>query len=282
MFKIMKVLITGANGQLAKAISIQDKRNEIIATGKNQLDVTDKTQCTEFLAKVKPDIVYHFASMTRGDECAANPQLAYKVNVVGTRNLARATAKLNIPILFVSTNEVFDGKKSTPYTESDTPNPKTIVGKNKLEAEKIVAKTNPKHYIVRTMWLYSKWSNNFIHAILKKATVNKTIKLVYDEIGSPTNTLDLAKAITKLTKTNKFGVYHLANKGSASRMDFGEEVFQRLGIDINIIPVSLNDYKRLSKPPLYSVLGNVKAKKLGITMRGWKTALKEFLSKEFV
>jgi dTDP-4-dehydrorhamnose reductase len=179
---------------------------------------------------------------------------AYQINVVGTRNVARVTAKMDIPLVFVSTNEVFDGSSNSPYKETDVPHPKTVVGKDKYKAEQVIQKTNRKYIIIRTMWLYSDWSENFIHAIIKKAKNNSSIKLVYDEIGSPTNSNDLAKAILKLIKHKKYGIYHITNKGSASRLEFGREILKQLHFTTKIQAIPLVEFKRLSKPPLYSVL----------------------------
>ncbi len=278
----MKILITGASGQLAKSFEEQNKKDTLIMATKSLINIEDREDVYKKVKHFNPDIVFHFASMTRGDECAAQPEKAYKINVVGTRHIARITAKLGIPILFVSTNEVFDGKSSKPYVESDMPRPKTTVGKNKLLAEGIIKKTNPQHYIIRTMWLYSKWSDNFIHAIVRKANQNKSVQLVSDEIGAPTSAVDLAKAIAKLIQTKKFGTYHLVNTGEASRLDFGKEVFKKLSLNIDVKAVKLEEFKRISTPPLYSVLSNTNAKKLGITLRDWKSALTDFLSRNKV
>lgn len=275
----MRILVTGGNGQLAKTIHLLDKKNIIVLARQKELNVTNKESISAAMKKYSPDMIYHFASVTRGDQCAQHPDLAYKVNVVGTKNIAKATKDVDIPVVFVSTNEVFDGKKTKPYTESDKPNPQSVVGKNKWDAEKIIARINPKHYIVRTIWLYSEWSENFIHAIVKKARSEKSIKLVNNEVGCPTYSLDLAIAIQKLTSTRVYGTYHLSNKGSVSRLDFGVEVFRLLNLHPHIIPISLKEYDRMSLPPEYSVLANIRAKELGITMRNWKLALKDFFGK---
>jgi dTDP-4-dehydrorhamnose reductase len=275
----VKILITGANGQLAKAIKEQNTSHELIMATKSQLNIENRVDVYKTISLHKPDMVFHLASMTRGDECAANPKKAYQINVVGTRNVARVTAKMDIPLVFVSTNEVFDGSSNSPYKETDVPHPKTVVGKDKYKAEQVIQKTNRKYIIIRTMWLYSDWSENFIHAIIKKAKNNSSIKLVYDEIGSPTNSNDLAKAILKLIKHKKYGIYHITNKGSASRLEFGREILKQLHFTTKIQAIPLMEFKRLSKPPLYSVLDTTKVEKMGIRMRNWKTALNEFVSK---
>ena len=150
----MRILITGANGQLAKSVQQNNSLHTIIMAPRSVINIEDKDDVNSKVEAIKPDIVYHFASMTRGDECAADPEKAYRINVLGTQHIAEVTAKLGIPILFVSTNEVFDGTSTEPYSEGDLPKPITIIGKIKLQAEDIITKTNPQHYIIRTMWLY--------------------------------------------------------------------------------------------------------------------------------
>lgn len=273
----MKIFITGANGQLAKSIiQLYPKQNLYLAS-KDELDITNKKQVISQINKFKPDIVFHFASLTRGDECAKNPDKAYAINVDGTRYVVEICKKLDIPVLFVSTNEVFDGKKKTYYTEIDKPNPVTIAGKTKHEAEKIIKDHLEKYFIVRTSWLYSKWSANFVHAVLKKARADKQITLVKDEVGTPTYSHDLAHAIKKLVSTEKYGIYHLVNKGIVSRLDFAKKVFEIKRVKVNIIPVKLNEFKRASKPPKYTPLKNIKGEKHGIKLPKWDNALKRFM-----
>lgn len=274
----MKVFITGANGQLAKYLADLYAGDELYLGTKHKLDVTNRNQVLKKIAKFKPDIVFHLASVTRGDESAKNPEKAFEVNVEGTRNVVEACKKYDSAILLVSTNEVFDGLKKTAYTEKDPQNPITVIGKNKYEAEKIVKENLKKYYIVRTSWLYGEHSLNFLHAVLKKAREEKEIKLVSDEVSSPTYSLDLAVALKKLVATGKYGTYHLSNLGSASRLKFAKKAFEICDLnEINIVPIALSEYQRLSKPPLFTPLANVNAKKLGIIMPKWENALKRFL-----
>lgn len=276
--KNIKIFVTGGNGQLAKSVAQVFPKENLILASKNDLDITSKTKVLKEMSKIKPDFVFHFASMTRGDECAKNPKLAYKVNVTGTKNIVDACKKYSATLLFVSTNEVYDGKKKVPYKELDKPNPITVIGQTKLEAEEIIKKNLKKYFIVRTSWLYSKWSSNFLHIILDKARKENELKLVKDEISSPTYSLDLAYALKKLVSTKKYGIYNISNLGKASRLQFAKKALEIYKIKkIKIIPIKLDDYKRYSKPPKYSALNNSKSKKIGIDMTKWDNALKRFL-----
>lgn len=273
-----RIFITGADGQLAKSFSEIHRGEGLYFANKIDLDVTNRKEVFKKIKKFKPDIVLHFASMTRGDECAENPDKAFLINVEGTRNIVEICKKNNVTLLFVSTNEIFDGKKKFPYKETDKPNPITVIGQTKLEAEKIIKKNLKKYFIVRTSWLYSKWSLNFIHAVLDKARKEVNLELVRDEISSPTYSLDLVLAIKKLISTKKYGIYHISNLGSVSRLDFAKKAFEIYKMKkVKITPKSLNEYKRKSKPPHYSPLNNTKAKKHGILMPRWDKALERFL-----
>lgn len=276
----MRIFITGANGQLAKSfLDLNQNLNAVIYQAtKKDLDVTDKKQVIQQIKNFKPDIVFHFASLTRGDECVKHPEQAFKINVDGTKNIVEACNLVDAEILFVSTNEVFDGKKNTPYKENDKKNPITVVGKTKHEAEEIIKASMKKYYIVRTSWLFSKWSANFLHAVLKKAKDTKKVELVGDEISSPTYSYDLVMAIVALLRTGKYGIYHFSNEGFTSRLDFAKKMFEIYSIDkVEIIPIRLESYPRLSKPPLFSALKNVEGAKLKVVLPSWEDALKRFL-----
>lgn len=274
----MKVLITGGDGQLAKSIIEAYSNNGLIVTTKKDLDVTNRIKAIRKISDINPDIIFHFASMTRGDECAKNPTKANLINIEGTRNVVEACKKNKCALLFVSTNEVFDGKKKTAYTEKDEPNPITTAGKTKYEAEKIITANLEKYFIIRSSWLYSKWSNNFLNKVLDIAEKYKKLAVVDDEISSPTYSVDLAKAIKQLIKTNKYGIYHLSNTGKASRFDFALKSLKFSKISpYDISRIKLKDFPRLSKPPLFTPLNNSKAKRIGIKMASWESALKRYL-----
>lgn len=273
----MRIFITGANGQLAKSFVELLPDVEIHLATKKSLDVTNRRQVRKQIKEFNPDIVFHFASLTRGDECAKDPKLANKINVRGTENVVVACSDVDAAIVFVSTNEVFDGGKGEPYQETDSQNPITVAGKTKYKAEQAIMQGMKKYFIVRTSWLFSKWSANFLQVVLTKATKNKKVQLVEDEVSSPTYSVDLAKAILDLIKTKKYGIYHLVNEGIVSRLEFAKKAFEINGIkDVIINPVKLSDFARLSKPPLFSPLKNTKGAKLHIVLPHWEDALTRF------
>lgn len=272
------ILITGANGQLAQSMIAVFPKKKLYLAQKSELDVTNKNHIDQVITKIKPAIIFHFASLTRGDDCARDPDMAFRINVEGTRNIVFACKKFNIPLLFVSTNEVFDGKKKSFYTEKDVPNPITVAGKTKLEAENIIRKNLEKYFIIRTSWLYSKWSSNFLHVMLNKAKTSKVLEIVEDEISSPTYSLDLAVAIKELIASNAYGLYHVVNEGMSSRIQLAKKAFELRNVTgIQVVPVKLKDFDRLSKPPLFTPLNGAKIRKLGIALPSWEDGLKRFL-----
>ncbi len=277
----MKIFVTGGDGQLGKCLkSFANKGDTLKFASRNDLDITNPKEVLSVITAFKPNIVLHFAAKTRGDDCARDPKVARLINVRGTRNIITACKNIGADLLFISTNEVFDGKKRSPYSEKDKPNPISIVGKQKFQAEQAIRNSMRNYYIVRTMWLYSEYSSNFLQAIFDKARKNIRVRIVDDEIGSPTSTAELARAILKLIKTKKYGTYHLANRGQASRYEFAMVALNAADIsNIKILPVKLSDYKRLSPPPKYSPLSSAKAEKLGILFSDWKVPLIQFVKK---
>lgn len=273
----MRILITGAEGQLGKSIITFLEKHKLFLLNKKTGNILDKNLISNVFNSFKPEIVFHFASLTKGDECARNPELAYEINVQGTINIVDLCKKHDAPILFVSTNEVFDGTKNDYYIETDLPNPITVVGKTKFEAENYIKNNLNKYFIVRTMWLYSKWSSNFLHAIINKVKNTNEITLVSDEIGSPTSSADLSKAILKLIEKNQYGIYHLVNEGKTSRLEFGTKILELMNMKAEIKSISLKDFDRVSKPPLFSALKNLNAKKLNVTLPPWEKALEQFI-----
>lgn len=272
------ILVTGGNGQLAKSMLEVYPKSDLYLATKSELDVTDKNLVLKIISKIRPRMIFHFASLTRADDCARDPDLAYRINVEGTRNIVEVCKKFDIPLLFVSTNEVFDGKKKSAYIEKDKANPITIAGTTKFQAENIIKENLKKYFIIRTSWLYSKWSRNFLYVIFSKAKELKQIQIVKDEISSPTYSLDLAIAIKELLLSDEFGLYHLVNEGMASRLRLAKKAFAFSNVDgISISPISLKDFDRPSKPPLFSPLKNTKAREMGIVLPRWEDGLRRFL-----
>lgn len=277
----MIIAITGGSGQLAQSYSEIDKENQLILLSKNDLDITDEKSLFSKFKKINPDIIFHFASLTRRIDCANNKELAYKINVDGTKNIVNFCKKFKKKLVFISTNEVFSGNKRDYYFEADKPDPITTVGKTKLAAEEYIRRNLKEFFIVRTSWLYSKWSNNFLQTIISIAKENNEISLVTDEVGSPTYSIDLAKAIKDLIKTNSYGIFHISNIGMASRYDFGKKALSILKLNsIKVNKITIDQFPAIEMPPKFSPLKSSKLQKISINLNPWEKSLSDFLTKQ--
>ena len=252
----MKVFITGAAGNLGAELARQlaDRHSivgaDILAGVDYRLDVTDYAACRRLLADIAPDIVLHPAAWTDVDGCALDPARALLINGVGTAHLAALTAQHGIPMLYVSSNEVFDGGLRRPYVEYDRANPVNAYGYSKWYGERALAQVNPKHYIVRSSWLFAHGGRNFIQAILDADRAGKPLRVVTNEVANPTYTNDLATAIASLIETGRYGIYHLANEGAASRWSFARFALDCAGFaDTPIARISRHEWQRPSPAP---------------------------------
>jgi dTDP-4-dehydrorhamnose reductase len=282
--KQVKVLITGSKGQLgielARQLSLVNPDFEVIKTDLHNLDITDQVQVFSLMEARKPDVVINCAAYTNVDRCEMDEPNAFRANAIGAQNLSVGACKLGARMVQVSTDYVFDGTGSTPRKEYDSINPQSCYGTTKALVEKLVKETNPRHYIVRTAWLYGEGSN-FVRTMLRLAGERKEIDVVGDQIGSPTSTVDLANCILKLLQTESYGTYHATCEGSCSWYDFSKMIFKLRQIEIPINKITTEQLNRLAKRPQYSVLDNYMLKILGLNMfRPWEEALEAFLREE--
>ncbi len=291
-----KIMITGANGQLGRALQTLYKGNEeyeLLLTdtadfakdGIVPLDITDKEQVDKLINELRPDYVVNAAAYTNVDGCEKNTDLAYAVNAIGPRYLAESTGKLGIPLVQVSTDYVFSGeKRNRPYTEMDRPGPASIYGASKLRGEQFVTGNTDRWFILRTAWLYGD-GKNFVRTMLRLAETKDTITVVNDQVGSPTSALELARAIAYLLPKRKYGLYHATAEGSCSWADFAKKIFELTGKKTEVIPVSTEEYRKLvpdqAVRPAYSILENKHFKAATDFMfKDWEDALKEYLGVE--
>ena len=275
----MKILITGAYGMLGTDLREVMKNHDVIATGSKDLDITDEKKCIEFISENKPEIVINAAAYTAVDDCETHYDDAYAVNAIGPKNLAIACKRMDIPLVHISTDYVFDGTKRTPLIEKDNLGPQSAYGKTKLEGEKFIQENTDKYFILRTAWLYGLYGGNFVKTMLDLSETHDEITVVNDQIGSPTFSLELAIAICDLLESDKYGIYHVTNEGECSWYDFAREIFKISGIDVKVIPVSTEEFPRPAPRPHYSVLSNKKWKASGfVPMRDYKEALNQFIS----
>lgn len=278
----MKILITGAKGMmgsdLMKVLS-QKKEYNLIGATRNDFDITDYSQTLQFLMDKRPDIVVHAAAYTKVDDCESNKETAYKVNEAGTKSVASGCKDINAKLISISTDYIFNGRKNTPYLENDMPAPLSVYGDSKLKGELVVQDILRDFIIVRTSWLFGRNGNNFISAILKQAEKTKTIKVVNDQTGSPTYTIDLSHAIEKLISCNAKGIFNITNSGECSWYQFAKKILELAGIKgVDVVPITSEELKRPARRPAYSILDCSKFKNTtNYNMRHWEEALKDYL-----
>ncbi|MDO9045729.1 MAG: dTDP-4-dehydrorhamnose reductase [Methanobacteriaceae archaeon] len=275
----MKVLIIGSEGMLGHdLVEILSAENEISTTTIDTLDITDIEKTIETVKNINPDVVVHAAAFTDVDGSETNADLAYKVNVLGTRNVAVACSEVDAALVYICTDYVFDGTKGSSYYEYDQTNPLGVYGKTKHQGEVCIRDILNKFYIVRTSWLYGFHGPNFITTMLKLAEKMDSISVVADQIGSPTYTVDLATAISELIKKPAYGIYHITNGDHCSWYEYAQEIFENAGIDIELNPVSTEEFGSPAPRPKYSVLENYNWKMEGFPkIRSYKKALRKYM-----
>lgn len=277
----MKILITGANGQLGLEIQAQlgqaPNQYKVIPTDYTTLDITNLNQVKAELLLEKPDVVINCAAHTAVDKCEEDIENAYKINAIGPKNLAIACDEIGAKLVQVSTDYVFSGDDSGARREDDVTGPQSIYGTSKLLGEEYVKTFCKKHFIIRTAWLYGE-GNNFVRTMLKLAETNKELNVVGDQFGSPTSTVDLAKAIIQLIETEYYGTFHGTCEGECSWYDFACKIFELKGIDVKVNKVTSEEFVRPAKRPRFSVLDNFMLKLYGLnSFRNWEEALEEYL-----
>ena len=272
----MKIAITGAQGQIGNALQSALKEHELILLTHQALDISDPGT-TAFLTKLKPDLVIHTAAMTNVEGCAQNEQLAYLTNSYGTQNIALACLQCDAEMVYISTNEVFNGKSEKAYHEFDRTDPINPYAKSKCAGEKIASRLLHKLYIVRTAWVFAPSGNNFPSKVLQLSLEHETLKMVEDEVASPSFAPDIAKAITQLIKTQHYGNYHFTNEGICSRYAYALEILQQAGKNnTHIEPIPLAAFPRVSTPPKFTPLQNNCGRSIGIVFRPWQEALADY------
>jgi len=279
----MKILLTGHKGQLGAALTQALARHtvahEVTGVDLPELDITERTAVFTAVHAAAPDLIIHCAALTDVDGCARNPALAYRVNGLGTQNVALAAQEFGAEMLHISSNEVFAGDRPEGYDEWAPLNPVNGYGRSKAAAEFHVAHLLSRFYIVRLSWLFAPGGRNFIHAILKRARETGQLRVVTDEVANPTYVHDLAAAIAQLIETHQYGVYHLTNAGACSRWEFANEILRQAGLsDVVNTPIQLKDFQRASTPPPYAALNNNVGKALGIELRPWPEAVAAYLN----
>jgi dTDP-4-dehydrorhamnose reductase len=275
----VKILITGANGQLGRELIKQLQGTDHLATDVAEMDITNQNNTLHVVESYRPDVVIHGAAYTNVDGAESNIDLAYRINAIGTQNVAAACLKYDAKMVYVSTDYVFDGTLGRAYTEFDLTNPQSIYGKSKLAGETLAKHILNKLFIVRTSWLYGD-GNNFVRTMQKLGKEREELRVVIDQYGCPTSTKDLANAILALVQTQHYGTYHAANTGVTTWYGFAEKIFELSYNDrMKVSPQTTEELGRPAPRPKYSPLENMM---LGLTvgkiMRPWEEALEEYIS----
>lgn len=271
----MRILLTGALGQLGRQIVVQNQGHQITAMGRKDLDISNLHDVREVVRSARPALVLNAAAFNDVDLAETDWEAAFRGNAVGPRNLALAAAEKGAAVLHVSTDYVFDGARTIPYHEYDVPAPLSNYGRSKLAGEQAVRDMNPRHYVVRTAWVYEAQGANFLKTLYQLAQEKKELRVVGDVKGSPTSARHLAGAILTLIKTGAFGTYHLTNFGAgASRFEVATRFFRELQMDTKIIPAASSEFPRPAPRPAYSVLRTIQEPR--ILLPSWQDGIAEF------
>ncbi len=276
----MRCLITGAGGLLGSELAqfLREKGETVIEWDLPEADVTVVEKTITGIHQVKPDLIFHLAAWTDVDGCEREPARALTVNFHGTWAVALGAAELGCKIVYISTDYVFDGKSKRPYREDDAARPLSVYGRTKFMGEQAVVRSCQRWFIVRTSWLFGRYGENFVDTICRQGKKEKVIRVVNDQIGSPTYARDLCPALWEIAWSEKFGVYHLSNSGQCSWFDFAREIVKVCQLNCEVIPITTEECGRLAPRPKYSVLDNRNYRqRFRKTLRPWPEALRSYL-----
>lgn len=286
MNKNVKVIIVGKDGQLGKALQhIMNDYSDIhlYFFDKTELDITKPESMEPIWKEIVPDFCINTAAYTAVDRAEVNSDEAHLINVTGVKNLIDTCQQYKTTLLHISTDYVFDGEKTTPYLETDIPNPINVYGMSKYKAEVLINNSLHKYFIIRTSWLYSQFGSNFVKTMLGFSPTKESVHVLNDQIGSPTHAIDLAKKLIEIIQSGSknYGIYHFTNEGSTTWYGFAKKIFEIIGSDMEVDPLTKSDYSPPAKRPDYSVLDKTKIKnEFGGTIRDWEEVLEEHLKKE--
>lgn len=306
----MKVLVTGVNGQLGYDVvkEIKKRGHEAIGVDREHMDLTIPSQIKNCILEVKPEAIIHCAAYTSVDAAEENEALCRQINAYATREIALYAKELDVPMIYISTDYVFDGMKGVEkneyideiaykseehikldkskyieYMEDDRVNPINIYGKTKLEGENYVKEILDKYYIVRISWVFGENGNNFIDTMLKLSKDRERLNVVDDQVGSPTYTKDLAPLLVDMIETDKYGTYHATNEGFCSWYDFAQEIFELCNIDVKVNPILTSQFPTKAKRPLNSKMSKAKliSNELKV-LRSWKEGVRDYISNSYI
>ncbi|MCJ7580585.1 MAG: dTDP-4-dehydrorhamnose reductase [Candidatus Aminicenantes bacterium] len=279
----MKMALIGADGQLGSDLSKKMDKDTTFFLNFPSFDITKPESLTKTLYEINPTIVFNTASFNRVDECEEFPQQAIDINALGVRTLSQVCSVLGATLVHFSTDYVFDGRTSQPYTEKDTPNPLNVYGQTKLDGENFVRSLVEKYFLIRTCGLFGEagcWGKgtNFVDAMVRASEKKQPIRVVNNQTVTPTSTYELADRVIELIQTGEFGLYHMTNEGQCTWYEFAQMIFELMGRDVDLIPVHSDEYGAAAVRPAFSVLDNWKARSIGLTpFSHWTKALEVYM-----
>ena len=277
----MKVLITGGKGQLGIDVTslFQREGYQVWSFGKQELDITSFEHLKQTVEAIKPDLIIHAAAYTKVDLAEEERDTAFRINAIGTRNVAVVANQVGAKLIYISTDYVFDGTQNIPYDEYSSVNPQSVYGKSKLAGEVYVQQMCERFFIVRTSWVYGQAGSNFVKTMLTLAAKQTELTVVHDQVGCPTYSMDLAAFLLELAKTDLYGIYHASNTSSCSWYEFAKAIFAEAGYnDVQVKPVSTAQFQRPAPRPAYSVFDHMGIRVNGFTpLRPWREALQAFI-----
>lgn len=277
----MKVLVTGVKGQLGYDVvrELQSRGHEAIGVDIEEMDITDETAVSRVMEETAPEAVIHCSAFTAVDRAEEEQELCYKVNVEGTENIAKMCQKLGCKMLYLSTDYIFSGEGQRPWEPEDTPSPLNAYGQSKYQGEVALRQYVDKYFIVRISWVFGINGNNFIKTMLRLGKENGAVKVVDDQIGSPTYTFDLAKLLVDMIETEQYGAYHATNEGICSWYEFAKEIFQEANMkEVTVIPVSSEEFPVKAKRPKNSRMSKEKLVQNGFSLLpSWQDAVKRYI-----
>jgi dTDP-4-dehydrorhamnose reductase len=279
-----RILVIGSKGMLGRdlveALRSSLRSVEIFGWDVDEIDITEENKTVAKIESLQPGIVINVAAYTDVDGCELHEEKAFAINAEGMRHVALGAGRCGAKVVYLSTDYIFDGKKGKPYFEDDPPHPLNVYGRSKLKGEQYVQELATDALVVRTQWLYGKYGNNFVASILRQAREKEVLSVVDDQIGSPTYTVDLSKAISLLIQREAHGIFHVANSNLCTWYDYAQRILTLSGAKgVKVLPISSKELSRPAPRPSYSVLDTQKLKReVGMTLRPWFEALKDYLS----
>lgn len=277
----MKILVTGVKGQLGYDVvkALESRGYQPVGVDREEMDLMNNNMIQNFIMNLKPEAIIHCAAYTAVDQAEEEVEICYQINAEAVKVIAECAKTLDIPMIYISTDYVFDGTKASEYVETDIPNPINVYGASKLKGEQYVQQLLEKFYIVRISWVFGINGNNFIKTMQRLGNEHDELNIIHDQVGSPTYTADLASLLVDMIETNRYGIYHATNEGYCSWYEFAAEIFKQSQLDVTLHPITTDQYKTKAKRPLNSKMSKQKLSDYGFhRLPTWQEALKNYLN----